>query len=718
MPPATSRQIIVLPDCGIFVGSCVYLDVKDYMFQHSGVFSRWVPEDHAPWWYLDKILDDNQGNLAALFDGGASDRALKSMARWMDLERAGVDVPEPDWERKTHLAPTDWPVIGANGDRYGAGMLRFAEEAKKRGIYSFVVYGRSRPEWLARANRLGSWFLGLNLGESFALEESSHAATDACRGQATRDLTLADVRDTFVRSINQNLGALKQEGWRNTFVCSASFLLDYEIGAGVDVALPEDFAFNHLNVASALARGLSRQMGKKIWGSHLAHEHFSFLPYRSKYKFPMLKAAMYLKYMSGAKMVILESGNWWQQTIFAEDARMHATPKPDFGNIADTDPCKSADHVSAARRHYKHIDYHSRECRRYRKEISDFYDFVKANGTPPGQPETTMAVVKGHLDGSGPDFHPNMAVWSQMEIALRDPRWYEGAPEMGWEIMKDVFFPRPNTLGPYRNKWFSGTPYGMVDIISLNCPINAHFLLTHYRALILLGWNTATPAQYTLLKRFVRKGGKLFLGIPHLSTLVTREYRNYTADDLLRNGRVNDLCGVRIRGRGRRFTWAMIQNAKNALNLPKGKRYGVYGTHVGDVEVDRKAEVIAMDDESGAPVLLRYPCGQGEVYFLNAWEYPGAMTMDTGPGAETSSKGLIGEVLKTLALKCRGSVYITDDGRQAGPECDHITYTAFPSNRTTYLLNVDATRAHACHVHRVGRRTVPVRLKPFEFREL
>jgi len=29
---------------------------------------------------LEKILDDNQSNLAALFDGGASDRALQSMA--------------------------------------------------------------------------------------------------------------------------------------------------------------------------------------------------------------------------------------------------------------------------------------------------------------------------------------------------------------------------------------------------------------------------------------------------------------------------------------------------------------------------------------------------------------------------------------------------------------------------------------------------------------
>jgi hypothetical protein len=709
---------MILPECGMFVGSCVYLDVRDYMFQHSGVFSRWVSEDHPPWWYLQKIIDDNQGNLAALFDGGASDRALKSMAYWMDLQGIGLTVPEPDWENKRHLVPGDWKPIREHHDRYGAGILRFARDAKKRGIYSFVVYGRSGPQWLKKTNRLGKWFLGQNLGESFDMDQQAPPDGPEPGGQESAEMTLADARRAFERSVRKHVRKLTNEGWRNTFVCSASFGIDYEMHAGVDVALPEDFAFCHLNVASAMARGLTRQLDRQMWGSHMAHEHFSFLPYRSKHKFQMLKAAMYLKYLSGAKMVVLESGNWWQQTIFADDAAMHQAPKPDFGDIADTHPRKSAACVAEARKHYKNFNYTSRECRRYRREISDFYDFVKNSGTPPGQPETTVAVVKGNLDGCGQDFHPNNAVWGAHDLALKNPQWFEGAPEMGWQIMNDVFFPRRNTLGEFRNKWFSGTPYGMIDIVSLNCPVTAGFLLKHYKALIMLGWNTATSAQYTLLKQYVRGGGKLFLGIPHLSRNVTREYRNYSVDDLVRQGRVGDLCGLRIKGRGRRYTWAMIANDPNPLNLPKGKRYGAFGTHVGDVELEKNVQVIAVDDESDAPVLIRHAYGNGCVYFLNSWEYPGALTMDTGPSATVASSGLVGEVLKTLARDCRGHAYITDDGRAVGPECDHTAYSYFPSSRTTYLLNIDANRAHTVCVHRRGRRNTRVRLKPFEFRAL
>ena len=46
-----------------------------------------------------------------------------------------------------------------------------------------------------------------------------------------------------------------------------------------------------------------------LWGSPPAHEHYSWIPYRNPRKFDLLKAAMYLKYMAGGKLIINESGN-------------------------------------------------------------------------------------------------------------------------------------------------------------------------------------------------------------------------------------------------------------------------------------------------------------------------------------------------------------------------------------------------------------------------
>lgn len=200
----------------------------------------------------------------------------------------------------------------------------------------------------------------------------------------------------------------------------------------------------------------------------------------------------------------------------------------------------------------------------------------------------------------------------------------------------------------------------MVDIVSFNGPVTARFLLENYRALVFLGWNTGRPRQYATLREFVRGGGILFLGIPHLSTNTDRNDRDYSVRNLLRGGDFRDLCGVRVLGRGKPFYWATIPREDNPLGLPRNMRYGVFCTHWGRVEMERDVEVVAHDNETNAPVLLRRRCGKGQVWFLNTWEYPGAHLEDAGPGATLASKGLVGEVLKKIGRDCRGHAWITD----------------------------------------------------------
>ena len=71
----------------------------------------------------------------------------------------------------------------------------------------------------------------------------------------------------------------------------------------------------------------------------------------------------------------------------------------------------SADFVEEARKCYPAINYDSAPAREYRRMISDFYNYVKENGTPSGQPEAKIALAKGYLDlgASAAGFHPNAA---------------------------------------------------------------------------------------------------------------------------------------------------------------------------------------------------------------------------------------------------------------------------------------------------------------------
>ena len=68
-----------------------------------------------------------------------------------------------------------------------------------------------------------------------------------------------------------------------------------------------------------------------------------------------------------------------------------------------------------------------------------------------------------------------------------------------------------------------------------------------------------------------------------------------------------------------------------------------------------------------------------------------------------------------LALERRGQTYITDDGQLPGSECNHITYSYFPTNGEICLLNIDFDRPHTCHLHHQGS-VESITLAPAEFK--
>ena len=375
---------IELPPCGIFVGTGIYPASKDYLLTTLYAHQTWIPQSCHPLEMIDKIIQDNQGNLAQ-FWGASRGYAPATHAEWFyALDEIGVHVSDPDWENGTDIDVGCCEKIRQYRHRLGAGILRFMKAAAERGIYTALLYTDSEREWVRRFKEVGAHYLGYDFGERFTFSLDCASV----RGKDPRLVTLQELADDLVDRVRTHVDERHAAGWGNVMATSSNFHIDYEIVGGADIPVVEDFAFGHLNIASALSRGLYRQYNLPLWGSHLAHEHYSWLPYRSPHKFPLLRAALFQKYMAGSKMVINESGNWFTEATLCEDS-----PKFEFDRapLAPSEvpwnggvPPKFIPLIKEARKHYGKVDYTAPQSQQYRRVISDFYDFVKANGTPEG----------------------------------------------------------------------------------------------------------------------------------------------------------------------------------------------------------------------------------------------------------------------------------------------------------------------------------------------
>ena len=718
---ANEEKKFHLPGCGLYIGSGVYPSSADYLLSVLLGHHAWQGQGDGPLEMIDKIVNDNQGNLAQVWGYGRGYSA-RSKAEWFyALDEIGIEIPQPDWKKGTYLSEKECQEIKDHADRFGAGLIRFIREAAKRDIYTTFIYTSATPEWSAKLANFGNRYLGYDFGEAFTfrLDEATLKEKDFSK------VTLTELADDLIGRVKKHVDERRSAGWGNIMATSCNFYIDYEVLGGADIPLIEDFAFSHLNMASALSRGLTRQHDLPAWGSHLAHEHYSWIPNASKYKFQLFKAALYQKYMTGSKIIINESGNWFVEATLCEDSPKHDFPRVPLevsqvkwgGDGASAQVF--APFIDEARKLYHTIDYSSPICRRYRKEISDFYDFVKANGTPAGQPESTIAVAKGNYDLCDHTFNPSSAIAGTYAVAEINPNWWSGAPERGWNAVKKAFYPLLPVLGKHVNRFLSGSPYGMVDIVSFaKDQVGAEVLNANYKALLFSGWNTSSDKQYGILKEYVFNGGTLFISIPHLSTNITRNYCDYSVEELVQGGDFSDLCGVKVRGKGRRFYWATTPYGSEKLGFKFPRRFGVMATPMGDIEItDPDAEILVVDDEQGDPLLLRRRYGKGTVYFLNSWYYPGALNVDQGPGSTIDSPGLIGMIYQYIASANRGTVWITDDGSQPGSECNYVTYSYFPETHQICLLNVDFDNPHRFNLH-TAEKQWKMDLDPGEFRLL
>ena len=597
-------------------------------------------------------------------------------------------------------------------------LLALAQKAKANGIYTTCIYSTATNGIPSRlSSELGSWYLGHDYGESFTFP--------VYRDGGIGISSLRELAADYMLRVQRHVNKLHDEGWGNVMATSANFSLDYEIAAGAEIPCTEDFPFGDLTLASALNRGLFRQYGLPAWGAHLAHEWYSWIPHKNPYKMKTLETAFYHKYMTGAKIIINESGNWQLQSSLCEDSPMSQLPIPcrKLSTRLDAEgrekyekPC-----LGEAKRQFSYIDYRSPVAMKYRKVISDFYAFCKKHPCPKGQPEVPWAIAKGNLDLGGHGYVPAQALCSAYGLARKNPNWMNGLPEMSWDTVRKAVMPMPPMLAPNKNIHFSASPYGLCDIASFACDnITAEHLLKNYKVLMFSGWNTCSPKQYRILCDYVKGGGVLVIGLCHLSTDDARNYTDMSAEKLINQGDLTELCGFSVKGQTPRRYWATgPSTTPNCLGFVARRRFGFMCLPLGDLEYvapRENFEMLAVDDEEEDPFIVRCRNGKGQVLFMNWWAYPAAANMDGGCGAEVKDVGMVGYLYQYAAKLGRGNVFITGpDFEDPDENCGWILYSYFPDEGKIYMLNLDYERGRTCVLQQFGDKDF-VTLKPGEFR--
>ena len=149
---------IKLPPEGIFVGSGVYpTDTDTLMCTMIGHYT-WQCQYFSPMDMIEKILEDNQGNLAQVW-GYARGFSPRLISEWLyALDEIGIDIPAPDWVNYKNLIQSEYKeVFDAHKDRFGAGLVRFIREAKKRGIYTAFIYTSAETPWVHKMAASTIW---------------------------------------------------------------------------------------------------------------------------------------------------------------------------------------------------------------------------------------------------------------------------------------------------------------------------------------------------------------------------------------------------------------------------------------------------------------------------------------------------------------------------------------------------------------------------------
>ena len=454
-------------------------------------------------------------------------------------------------------------------------LVKLFEYAAKRGVYTMTIYTNMTGEVVAALKeRCGPYYLGNNMGE---VTHSGVPAGKADMAEATR---------AWVDNIRNLTQAQWDLGQPHVTCTLTNFFAKYCMEAGMDIATAEIFTVPCVDVQYALLRGAARAYGRDMFGGWLATGWFSGSN-RDPLKPGRWRLALNASFMHGSNMLIQESGHWGLY---------------EFRDFADEDAPLP---------------------RQYRAIQREFVDYAASAARPVPGPDVRVGLVHGNLDGYA---GTEGLIWGQAG-------WLVDDHDKGWELL-NVFYPEAGRIcdnsgmQDRRRSRFSGTPYGLADIVPGEASAEA---LSRYGSVLFLGWNTMTDAQYRDLIDYVRGGGRLVMWASHLNGSARREdldmkHKFYADGDFM------DLFGARVHiPITKRRTW---RDERTMLNVVRWTDSGAHGFPVGKVyynnwphggvasELADGVRVLA-ETERGFPFVTEHRLGQGTATLVHCYSPQG-----------------------------------------------------------------------------------------------
>lgn len=258
----------------------------------------------------------------------------------------------------------------------------------------------------------------------------------------------------------ENLRYSKGESSRHT---GPTTLFRYFYQAGYDWLGAEQM-YGPEEILLASLRGASRAYGKKDYGTLHAMQWGSG-PYTAQEHWDRFYLSLATAYMNGASHINTE------EALYVDE----------YCNDRFSPSGKA--HILQQKKILEYIKTHERR----------------------GEQVNDIGVIQGRNDS-----------WN---CFVRSPHWNQAGGRWRWDRVNrsfdllNLFYPDCVVAAGGPHRWFSSTPYGSIDLVPIEAPLEA---LKRYKTLSFLGWNSYNQEDFNRLVQFVEDGGTLILSDVHL----------------------------------------------------------------------------------------------------------------------------------------------------------------------------------------------------------
>ncbi|MEG1748850.1 MAG: hypothetical protein RR249_04080 [Tannerellaceae bacterium] len=263
------------------------------------------------------------------------------------------------------------------------------------------------------------------------------------------------------RTLTSNFRYSKGESTRHT---GPSTLFRYLYQAGYDWLGAEQMYGPEETILSSL-RGASRAYSKPLYGSLHAMQWGSG-PFTDPKHSLRLYMSLAVAYMHGSSHINTEEALW-------TDEFMNDRYSP-----------SGKEHLYAQHQVLDFVETHSRR----------------------GELTSNIAIIQGRNDGW--KSFGRGSLWSQ-----EGDKWKFNKACESFDLMR-VFYPDNILDGCAPEGWFTSTPYGIVDLLPVEAPLD---VMNRYKAMIFLGWNSYDEGDFIRIRDYVFNGGTLLLSAAHLN---------------------------------------------------------------------------------------------------------------------------------------------------------------------------------------------------------